>query len=165
MVQADFDRIKKGLNLYSETTDYKREIIVTERLTADELDRLHASCDCYVQASHGEGWGIPLFDAMGFGKTPISTAYGAATDYLNFESGWLVPGDMEPVRGMAHVHPDLYTARQKWCSPDLSMLRQAMREAFEQPFTRSRKRAAGKRRAMEYSYKNIGLKLKAILEK
>lgn len=159
-IQSDILRIKQDLDIYRDLSYYKSEILLTEYLTEEEIYRLHSSCDCYVQTSYGEGWGLPIFTAMALGKTPISTDYGAVRDYLTNDSGWLVPGHMVPVTSMHHQN---YTGRQEWCEIDMRGLRRAMREAYENKALRSRKGRVGTERAYDFSYEKVGKHMKEIL--
>lgn len=158
------DAIKAAMNLYPAARHYRREVLLTDPLSDDEMCRLHRSCDCYVGPGYGEGWGIPAFDAMAMGRTPICTRFGAYLDYLSDETGWLVDGHMVPVTSMASVHPEVYTARQSWCSISIDGLRRAMRQAYEDRPLGREKASAGMERAYEYSYAAVGRRMKGLLE-
>ena len=92
--------IKLNLKLYPSLEQYREELIITNRLTDEEMHGLHVACDCFVMPSYGEAWCIPAFDAMGFGKTPICTDTGGMTDFIgkgDEAGGILVKGSKEPV--------------------------------------------------------------------
>lgn len=160
-LREEFARVKASLNLYADPSLYKDELIVSERLSDEGVMRLHASCDCFVSASHGEGWGLPAFAAMAMGKTPILPDYSANPSYSN---GWLVPGRMEPVTRMQDAHGDLYTARQEWFSVDVSALRAAMRAAYEDVEQRTQRATAGMLRAYDFSYERVGGTMRRMIE-
>jgi len=99
------NQIKTQLKLYHSPQIYLPETIITQHLTEEELMRLHATCDCYVSPSYGEGWNMPAFDAMAMGKTPICTKQGGPTDFLIWdqtsilnEDGSFTP-DRRPIGG------------------------------------------------------------------
>jgi glycosyltransferase involved in cell wall biosynthesis len=160
----DFARITEDLNLYPSASHYKSEIILTDRMSEDEICRFHSSCDCYVSSACGEGWGLPAFDAMGFGRTPILSAVGACLDYCSDAEGWLVPCHDVPVSGMRDIHSELYTARQSWGSISIDGLRFAMREAYEKPEKRKQKRMAGIERVYNFTHEAVGHRMKGLLE-
>jgi glycosyltransferase involved in cell wall biosynthesis len=164
IVQEFCDQIKPGLKRYSmKVPEFAREIILTERLTEEEIYRLHASCDCFVSASYAEAWGIPAFDAMGFGKTPVVTGWGGFCEYLDDSCGWMVPHHLEPCFGVSDNFGDLYTADEAWAGIDVFALRQAMRQAFQDSELRRKKAAAGTERAFQFSHESVGqLILKAL---
>lgn len=161
----DSQIIKEGLNLYSDPRHYKREMFLTERMSDEGIMRLHATGDCFVLPSYGEGWGVPIFDAMAMGKTPITTNWGAVKEYMSNGTGWLVPGHMEPVFGMQSVHGNLYTGHQDWCLVDVRGLQRAMREAYENSSLRMTKSLNGFDRACDFSYETVGKTMKRRLEK
>lgn len=161
-IVEDLTKIKNSLNLRKK---YKDEIVITEYLTELEMMRLHSSCDCYVQPSFCEGWGVPCFDAMGFGKSPIATAYGGTLDYLSDSEGWLIEGQEVPVLNMQNVQGDLYSADQTWCSISITQLRRAMRTAYEDRGARSRKGIAGMERVYDFDYATVGRKMKNVFER
>lgn len=78
------NKTKDQLKLYQRPEVYLPETIITQHLSEEEMMRLHVTCDCYVSPSYGEGWNMPAFDAMAFGKTPICTAQGGPLDYLSW---------------------------------------------------------------------------------
>ena len=164
------DNIKKGMKLYPKLEHYKEDLIITDRLSDENMLRLHAACNCLVMPSYGEAWCIPAFDAMGFGNTPICTDVGGMSDYLNKGEGVLVPSRKEPVFGMLETFNDLFTARENWNSIDPLELRQAMRNVYHLHASDAKSayktmQNAGRKRAEEYSYEAIGNLIKIELEK
>lgn len=154
------NQIKAGLKL----PQTKPEIIVTERLTDEEMLRLHASCDVHVAPSYGEAWHQPCFDSLAMGRTPIATACTAFLDYLSDEVGWLVPAREEPVFGVMDSFSDLFTGHENWWSVDVGGLRRAMREAFSDPALRAVKAERGLLKAYEYDRAVIGKRLAEALQ-
>ena len=157
------NEIKRSMKLYKEVEDYKKEMIIVERLTEEEMCRLHNSCDCYVSSSFGEAWGIPAFDAMGFGKTPIVTDWGGYFEYVTGKNGWPVDYRLEPVTGVFNTFQDLYTSRENWASIDVNHLRACMREAYANQEMREEKSRHGKADVARYSYENVGKIIKGLL--
>lgn len=161
-------QMKAGLKLYPSEGDYKPEIIITNRMSEHDLMRLHASCDCFLMPSYGEGWCLPAFDAMAMGKTPIVTDHTGMVDFISweeweegnralYEGGWVVRSRAEPVFGMNNeTFPDLFVGNEDWYSIDVNGLRKAMREAFENSKERERRAENGMNRAYDFSYENIG---------
>lgn len=162
--RAFCDEIKRGMKLYGGRPEaYKEEILLTDRLTDDGILRLHASCDCFVSASHGEAWCLPGFDAMALGKTPIVPDWGGFREYISGESGWLVPCHEEPVYGVDDSFQDLYTGNETWAAVDIIQLRRCMREAYEEDSKREEKAAKGIERAYDFSHERIGAVLRGLL--
>lgn len=158
------DQVKAGLKLYGKIEHYKREIVVAEHYTDDEILRLHSSCDCGVFTSFGESWSLPAFDSMAMGKTPIVPDYGGFRQYMNRDCGWMVPVHEEPVFGTQQdTFPDLHTAREEWGSVEIGALRTAMREAYQDRELRRVKGIAGNDRAYDFDLPTVGKLMKGVI--
>lgn len=157
--------VKRGLRLHGgDPAAFKEEIVVLGRLTSDEMMQLHATCDCFVSASHGEAWNLAGYDSMGMGRTPILPRFGGHVDYLSDREGWLVDCHVEPVFGVDDSVPDLYSGDEEWASVDILHLRSCMRRAFADSGLRKEKAEAGRLRALDFNYLTVGNIMKGALE-
>lgn len=59
-----------------------------EELSSDEIAGLYTACDCFVLPYRGEGFGIPVLEAMACGLPVIVTAGGATDDFALAEFSW-----------------------------------------------------------------------------
>jgi glycosyltransferase involved in cell wall biosynthesis len=147
--------------------------LIHEVLDKTQIDRLYASCDAYALPSRGEGWGIPHFDAMGYGLPPIAVNWGGPTEFITKGCGWLVDYNMSPVCDMPHPHQFMYTAKDNWAEPHILSLRNAMRQAFDEwaIFKESGEKRTNwfwrvencKFRAQDFDYQTVGTKMKDII--
>ena len=154
--------IKIGLKKFSSLEDYKEDLMITDYLSSEDINRLHATGDCFVIPSHGEAWCIPAFDAMGFGKTPICTNIGGMKDFIG-NGGFLVEGNMEPVFGMTRTFKRLFTCNEDWCSVSVRGLMEAMRHVYENQEKLKNMKSEGLSQAYKYSYSKIGNLIKDLL--
>tara|TARA_E500000331_G_scaffold356535_1_gene415164 strand:+ start:3632 stop:4822 length:1191 start_codon:yes stop_codon:yes gene_type:complete len=157
------DKIKEGLKLYQHSSMYHSEIFMGQYLTDEQIMRLHATCDCFVSASFGEAWGIPIFDAMALGKTPICTDSGGPKDFIQ-GGGYLVQGRDEPCFGASDTFDEIYVGNESWSSPSIIEIMKKMRSAYEDKKTRQKKSVEGINTSYEYSYSNVGKLMKDTLE-
>jgi Flp pilus assembly protein TadD/glycosyltransferase involved in cell wall biosynthesis len=68
------------------------EIDYIERTLSDrEMAGLYSACDCLVAPYRGEGFGLPIAEAMACGRPVIVTGHGAAMDFCDERSGYLIP--------------------------------------------------------------------------
>jgi len=67
-----------------------------EELTDEELASLYAACDCRVHPFRGEGFGVPMVEAMANGLAVIATATGPVFDYCSDETAFLVLARIVP---------------------------------------------------------------------
>lgn len=92
-----------------------------------QLGSLYRSADCYVSISRGEGWNMPLMEAMACGLPSIATDWGAHTAYLHEGIGY-------PLRVRGTI-PALakcpYYAGYSWADPDPEHLRHLLRQVYE----------------------------------
>lgn len=94
-----------------------------------QVQRIHATGNCYVTTHRGEGWGIPVVEAMLQGNPVISTAYNGINEYLMKDGkGITVPCTMIPVRNSRNH--EWYTQDQKWAEIDLEALKKEMRRMY-----------------------------------
>ncbi len=119
--------IKRALRLKR----YPRIQLIHEVLDFEAINRLYATADCYCLPSRGEGWGVPHFDALGYGLPAIATKGTGPEEFITPECGWLVNSHMSPCVDMPHPHEFMYTAADNWHEPQVGDLKRCMREAYE----------------------------------
>ena len=65
-------------------------IYLNEELPPDALPGLYAACDCLVLPYRGEGFGLPVLEAMACGRPVIVTAGGATDDFVRDDFSWRI---------------------------------------------------------------------------
>ncbi|MDK9717030.1 MAG: glycosyltransferase [Trichlorobacter sp.] len=103
---------------------------------------LYRACQCLVHPYRGEGFGLPIAEAMACGLAPIVTGYGAALDFCPPEIAWLIPAVEQrlPEKRISNLE----TVDYPWLAePDLDALMLLLRHAYtNQDEVVSRGRAA-----------------------
>tara|TARA_A100000172_G_scaffold45476_1_gene28027 strand:- start:406 stop:1227 length:822 start_codon:yes stop_codon:yes gene_type:complete len=156
-------KVKEGLKLYPSDSYYHSEVFMPGYYTDEEIMRIHETGDCFVSSTFGEAWGIPIFDAMAMGKTPICTNTGGPRDFLG-NGGYLVDSMQEPCFGMMDTFSEIFVGNECWDSICLNNLRKCMRRAFENKEEREEKASEGINLSYNYSYSAVGQKMKEALE-
>ena len=64
---------------------------IDRTLSEAELAGLYAACDCLVHPFRGEGFGLPVVEAMACGLPVIVTGAGPVLDYATDETAFLIP--------------------------------------------------------------------------
>jgi glycosyltransferase involved in cell wall biosynthesis len=98
--------------------------VINADLSDDEIARLYRSADAYVGAGRGEGYGLPLAEAMRHRLPVITTAWGGQTDFCDEHTSWLV--DYE----FAHSRSHLVDGVSLWAEPRAAHLASRLRELF-----------------------------------
>jgi glycosyltransferase involved in cell wall biosynthesis len=103
-----------------------------------ELASLYRSADAYVSVSRGEGWDMPLIEAMACGLPAIATDWGAHRDFTSDDNCFLLR-----IRGVVPAGPARcpYYAGFSWADPDPEHLAVLLRHILEHP-DEARTRAA-----------------------
>ena len=114
-----------------------------------ELEALYGLADCYVHPARGEGFGLPVAEAMAAGVPVISLAYSGLADFVSEETAVTIPYTLEP----AQTHLDL--DHSIWAEPDgesLTVELKRMAEHPDDPAVRRRVDAARQLITTRYSW-------------
>lgn len=116
--------VKNGLQLYNSIDDYSPEIVFQNKISDLDILGLHLLCDCYINTSIGESYGVPVRDAISFNNDVIVNSVGGLDG--PYPS---VPNMATPAMGGKMPH--LENARNKAAEPSIYHLMQKMRKAYE----------------------------------
>lgn len=115
-------KIKSG---FSARSDLPCLSIQADLLPLSKIPSLYAAADAFVLATRGEGWGLPIVEAMAMGLPTIATNWSGPADILTDSTGYLLNVEkMVPCEGRD------YENGQMWALPSTSHLRTLMRRVF-----------------------------------
>lgn len=158
------DSVKKGLKLYPSVDMYPIEIGITAPMSNEEIMRLHATCNCFVMPSYAEAFCIPAMEAMAMGNPVIANDCGGMSDYLSNNCGSLIKNREQPIYNMLDTFNELGTGHETWSSIDIIELGKEMRRMYENPRICKEYGERGIDRSYDFSYQNIGNKIKELLK-
>jgi glycosyltransferase involved in cell wall biosynthesis/Tfp pilus assembly protein PilF len=118
------------------------EILYLEQpLSEEELAGLYTACDCLVHPFRGEGFGLPMVEAMASGLPVIATAYGPALEFCNEESAYLLPARVQHFAEKRIGHWE--TVDYPWLAePDREALKRLLAQIVANPREARQKGAA-----------------------
>ncbi|MDN7457922.1 glycosyltransferase [Burkholderia cenocepacia] len=96
-------------------------VLIDADLDAGEIVDLYHRCHAFVAPSRGEGFGLPMGEAMWFGLPVITTAFGGQTDFCTDETAWLVDYTFEGAKS----HLGLFDS--VWAEPSVDSLAAQLR--------------------------------------
>lgn len=129
--------------------------LIEDDLDTEELARLYQSCQVFVLPYRGEGFAMPVLEAMACGLPVIVTAGGPTDEYCPPEAGWRIRSvhkDVPP-----EELEDLEMVHQPWMlEPDLDHLVALLETAASAtPAELAAKGRAGRVAAEKYSWDAI----------
>lgn len=162
-IKKEITNIKRKMNIKQ---SYKKEILITERLTDLDMIGLHNACDCFILPSKGEAFCRPAAEAMVLGKTPIVTDHTGMTDFVNNNNGYVIHSHKHPVivneRTLSNDF-DIYTANEHWYQPNIYSIVESMQKAYALYKTDKKalkiKQELGMSMIDTFSYTSIGHKI------
>ena len=101
-------------------------VLVINGLLPDEaIDRIHASCHCYVNCSHSEGVGMGAVEAAMMSKPVILSEYGGLKEYV--QTPWIIKCSKGPIG----FDDFLFTKDLEWGHPSHDDLVRCLKDCFE----------------------------------
>jgi len=150
-LQQYIQSVKVGMRL--PMAGYPPVMLIVKTLTDTQIKKIHATGDAYVCSSRGEGWCIPAFEALTYGKKLITTLWGGMGEFVRHpdagevesqdEAGniafvsfvrdnvYSVNYSMEPLVGQTHADTELYTGFDLIAEASVSSMMGQMKQAFE----------------------------------
>ena len=125
IIKGDIYNIKKLMKRRYYAPVYVTPWIISK----DKISGIHSACHAYVSPHRGEGWGLPIHDAMCAGNNIITTKFGGITDFLSKNSANIISHNMANVSNM-EWSPHVYSSRQRWANPSRLSLCRNMRDVY-----------------------------------
>jgi hypothetical protein len=107
-------------------------------LFREEIKQLYLSSDAFVLPTRGEGWGLPIAEAMGLGLPVIVTNYSGVTEYANELNSFLIPVEMNEQTGRPRVLFDGFVV------PSVKALSEIMLAVYQNATLRTEKSSLAK---------------------
>ncbi|SFM64365.1 Glycosyltransferase involved in cell wall bisynthesis [Ectothiorhodospira mobilis] len=106
---------------------YPRVDIIMDDWSPAQMTGLYQACQALVAPSRGEGFGLPMAEAMIHRLPVIVTGWGGHRDFCNDDTAWLVDFQLTPANTHLSEHGSL------WAEPDANDLVRRLRELYITP--------------------------------
>ena len=103
-------------------------ILMERRLEEAELWDFLASIDLLISTHRAEGFGLVPAEAMALGKPVIVTGWSGVTDFVDADSGVLLPWRPVPARDATGAY-----RTGDWAEPDIDAAARALRDLIDHP--------------------------------
>ena len=127
-------------------------LYLDEEMDPHELAALYRACDCLVHPYRGEGFGLPILEAMASGVPPIIPELGSALDFTDQTTSYRISAKIQRVslETLDTVLP------AEIIDVDTDHLRVVMRSAFENPGDVAQMGQRAFQYARQFSWGNTG---------
>lgn len=100
--------------------------LYNQKIADYQMPTLYQSADCFVLPTRGEGWGMPVLEAMACGLPTIATGWSALTDFFNDELGYVLN-----IKGLVDAEAKCpYYEGFQWADPDEEHLIHLMKYVY-----------------------------------
>ena len=129
MFDQGFNVYKEILNLRLPSDRAEFQIVEGMLPNYSDMGRLYTSADCFVCPTRGEGWNLPLIEAMACGLPSIVTNWSAHTEFANEKNCYLL-NDFQMVPSQQKL-AQLFLQFGKWAEPNIKEVKEKMRYVFD----------------------------------
>jgi glycosyltransferase involved in cell wall biosynthesis/Tfp pilus assembly protein PilF/predicted O-methyltransferase YrrM len=126
-------------------------VYLTDDLPEKDLARLYSACDALVHPYRGEGYALPVLEAMACGKPVVVTAGGPTDEFVPSPAGWKIPArvtffDQEKIGDMPTA------GRPWWLEPDADALVTILQAIVADAGERNKRGEAARRAALGWTW-------------
>ncbi|SRX76215.1 glycosyltransferase family protein [Aequorivita antarctica] len=107
--------------------------IIIKKMSRDSVFNLYASATHYISMSFGEGWDLPMMEAMATNLHVIAPFHSAYTSYLNENVATLITAEKEPAifKGSYRLADQCWFDKLNWWRPNEQKAEKTIRNIID----------------------------------
>jgi glycosyltransferase involved in cell wall biosynthesis len=142
---------RDGLRAYAAAGTLPRVVLLEDELSGDDMAALYRACDILVHPYRGEGFAMPVLEAMACGLPVVVTAGGPTDEFCPPDAGWRIRATRKPIAGA--TVDGIVTAGAPWMlEPDAGHLAELLIAATGDADGRTRRGRAAAEAARALSW-------------
>ena len=133
-IQANMDGFFDNDVTYSDDTSGEKTRenwpcirIISQMVAQTSMPALYKSANAFVLPTRGEGWGLPIVEAMSMGLPVIATDWSGPSEYLTTENSFPLPIDGLTLTYSGDFQQTGRTKGHRWASPSVPELVRLMK--------------------------------------
>lgn len=162
IVKYEIQQVKDNITARTGKKTFPPIYFIGGLLNNNQMMNLHKKSHCYVTANKGEGWNMPIAEAMAMNNPIITTQIGGITEWLDDKSAYIIPNTWESVNGMPYI--EWYKSDQNWGKIEVNDTRKQMRNAFNDRADFSAKTKDYKKIISSFDHNSVGKLMRDRLE-
>lgn len=94
-----------------------------------DISKLYGMADAFVSLSHGEGWGLPAWEAAQYGLPVLHTGWSAPVEFI--QTLGQINYNLVPIYGMEKSVSPFFESSHMWAEPHLDIAVDMMRSVVD----------------------------------
>ena len=127
-IQSEINRIK---STFQGRTDFPKIQLWFDTMDDAIMPNFYRSFDCFVLPTRGEGFGLPLLEAMACGVPTIGPAWGGNIEFMNNQNSLLVSGRVIPINDHQFLRLQPQYSGQRWFDADENHLCESIKWVYK----------------------------------
>ena len=127
-INSEIQSIRRG---YADRVDFPKILLWFDTMEEEIMPNFFKSFDCFVSATRGEGFGLPLLEAMACGVPTIGPKWGGNTEFMNSTNSFLVDGTVIPIDNQQFLRLQPQYGGQRWFDINEEELMHTMRWVYD----------------------------------
>jgi len=107
--------------------------IITEQLSEEDMVRAYRSADAFVLPSRGEGWGLPIIQAMAMGLPTIATNWSGQVDFMGEDRQQSYALKIDHLENVPRDSSYGWVNGKIWAQPSEDHLVELFKHVYEHP--------------------------------